>query len=288
MERYDFTRPGRLADDLEKRLGAWLRGACALAGRHWNKVLPSEVTVSLRRAEPLRTADALALLADTMVAYRAGLRGETPVTLLALPRPLVLALVAGLLGDPRLLALPDDRSLTPIEEWLWQDFLSRHWLPVLTETWPGPEPAAPGVLRKEPHARYSRAFTGEEKLVVCSLLWRGPFEEQEGYWLLPLRGLAEELGLPKQAAVPEAAGAAVVRRLEGLVRELPVEVQVILGAARVQLPELAQLRPGDLVLLDQHVSEPLQVLVGGQKKFLGWPGQVAGWQALQIECLSEG
>jgi flagellar motor switch protein FliM len=288
VERFNFKKPGPLAGELEHRLGAWLRGACALAPQQWGKSFAFAASVAFAGVDTSCTEEALGQLPETVVAYRVALKAGSLVTLFCLPRPLVLVLLEGLLGDAGE-ALPDDRTLTPVEDWLWQNFLRQLWLPPLAETWAGQEPLTLELLQKEAHARWSRAFGTEEKVVVCTLKWTGPFGDQTGWWLFPQKGLLQLLGggTPK-AALTAATAAPLPQRLEGLVRDLPVEISVVLGTAQVPLPDLSGLRAGDVVVLDQRVTEPLPILVGGEQKFLGWPGRVGEAQAFQIASLVGG
>ena len=70
-------------------------------------------------------------------------------------------------------------------------------------------------------------------------------------------------------------------------REMPVEVSVRLGAAVLRVSQLAGLRAGDLVILDQPVSGPLTAAVAGETRFRVGPGRVGSKQAVQIESLVE-
>src|SRR5438105_784826 len=108
---HDFCKPGRLGGDCENRLAGWLRQACALASRKWPKRLPFQAEWTFQGLDTCRPKEALARLPETATAYRLGLAGRKLVGLLALPRPLALALTAGMLGDAGT-ALPADRDLT--------------------------------------------------------------------------------------------------------------------------------------------------------------------------------
>src|SRR5579872_1938106 len=115
---YDFCKPGRLAGDRESRLAGWLRLGCALATRNWSKHLPFPAEWAFFSAETLRAQDGLAKLPETALAFRIGLAGGKVSTLLTMPRPLVLAITSGLVGDAGK-ALPADRDLTLVEESLF-------------------------------------------------------------------------------------------------------------------------------------------------------------------------
>ena len=68
---------------------------------------------------------------------------------------------------------------------------------------------------------------------------------------------------------------------------VPVPVSVTLGSVQVHVSDLADLRSGDLVKLDQQVSEPLIACVAGEEKYRVWPGRVGSRKAIQIDSLIE-
>ncbi len=284
LEPFNFRKPGRLASDLEQRLAAWLRDGCALAADRWARHMAFRVELALQGLEIVRPADGLARLPEVSVGYRLGLTGDALATLLAFPRPLALALVGGMLGDPGA-ELPADRELTVIEESLLE-YVAQHLLvPLLRETWPGLEPLAVELGQKEPNPKFTRAFPPDQNVVVCTFAARGPFGEQPWFWMLPQKGLLELFG---RSAGQGAAQAAEARpRLEAVVRELPVTVSVVLGSVELPLSHLARLRPGDLIILGQRVSEPLAASVAGAKKFRVWPGRSGSRQAFRVDSLIE-
>jgi len=287
VQPYNFARPGRLPSDLEQRLRTWFKAAFALAARDWAKRLPFPLTVQVRELSALPAADALEKIPDNAFGGRLS-EPRLGVSLLALPRPLLLALIAGLLGDAAS-ALPADRDLTPVEEALWEYFVRTLWFPVLQQTWPGGEAFAPALEHQETNPRFARVFPPGEAVVACVLGFQGPFGEHEWYWLLSQRALSAQLAptAAGPAATPVAARPAR-ERLEVLVRDLTLEFSVSLGAVELPLAQISQLRVGDGVVLDQRCGEPLTTAVDGEKKFLGWPGRVGNRQAVMIQALLEG
>ena len=281
LELYDFRKPGRLATVFEQRLNSWLRDACALAPEKWGEHLPYRVEVTLRGLEIVRPADALLRVSDTAVGYRVSLAEGAVLTMLTLPRQLVLALVSALLGEAGT-ALPADRALTMVEDSLCEYVIQTLLLGVIQETWPGSQSMGIKLSIKEPHPKWTRVFPLAGNVVVSRFVVNGPFGEQEWSWMLPHQGLLELFA--HSESDQEAAQEELIRpRLESLVREIPVEIAVTLGAAELPLSLLSRLRVGDLVILDQRVSEPLVARVAGEKKFKGWPGRTGSRQAFQID-----
>lgn len=285
-DRYNFMKPLKLAAELEQRLIAWFKVAVVMAPKKWAKVLPFELGMTAGALETVRPAAALAELPETAVTSRiALLPGVT--TLLTLPKPVVLAVVAGLLGDAKG-NLPADRELTVVDQELFQHFLQDFLLAALQETWLGATPLALAFDQLEPTPQWSRAFTDAGNLVACTFVFSGPFGEQACRWLVPIKGFASVLGETDQQP-GEALAKPVVPspQLKQLVQEVPVELAVVLGTADLSLVQLARLAVGDTVILNQRLAEPLLASVGGDQKFRGWAGRVGTVQAFQIQSLTD-
>lgn len=284
MRPYNFARPSRLAGDLEQRLRAWFKAAAALAAKNWTKRLGFPVELDVQELAALSAADAVDKVSDNAFGFRLA-EPRLEASLLALPRPLLLGLISGLLSDP-VKALPADRDLTAVEESLGEYFVRAAWLRVVQQTWPGAAPLALTFQQKEPQPRYARMFPPGETIIVCVLLLRGPFGEQELYWLIPQKGLAAQL----VQAGPGTGATAVTGRparecIEALVRDLNLEFTVFLGSVELPLRQISQLRAGDVVILDQRFGELLTAAVDGKRKFQGWPGRVGNRQAFLIHTL---
>ncbi len=116
----------------------------------------------------------------------------------------------------------------------------------------------------------------------------GPFGEGDWCWLLPRSDWVGRLLAPRQA-VRSATGLADCRaQLTRLAEQFPVRLSVRLGKAEVSLQQLSRLQTGDLILLDQRVSEPLPASLAGTVKYHVWPGAVGSRQAIEIHSLLNG
>jgi flagellar motor switch protein FliM len=279
---HDFRKPPPLAANLELRLENWARSASRLASQRSGRHLPFPVECALSAAEMLPPEEALARLPEAAVGYRVAL-GEPEVgSLLSFPRPVMLALVSAALGDVGA-AVPEDRELTTIEESLCEYLMQQLFATALQDAWPGTGNLAAVVRRREYAPRWGRVFATAEHVVCCTFLLRAPVGEHPWYWLAPMQGPLEQLGRP--AAGNAGAATAAGPLLDALVRELPVELVVTLGHTELSLSQLSGLQPGDMLILNQRVGDPLPASIDGQRKFQAWPGRVGLRQAVQVESL---
>jgi flagellar motor switch protein FliM len=74
-----------------------------------------------------------------------------------------------------------------------------------------------------------------------------------------------------------------MKRFQEQLREAEVGVRVILGTTMLRSRELLNLQVGDVIQLDQDVSEPLLAEVQGVRKFTGIPGLWRGNKAFQVK-----
>ena len=98
---------------------------------------------------------------------------------------------------------------------------------------------------------------------------------------MPKSDWLEKLAAPVPARV-QSQSLNARRQIEALVGEMSVDLAVVLGTADLTLFDLARLRTGDLVMLNQKVDDPLEATVGGTKKFQVWPGARGSRQAVQV------
>jgi flagellar motor switch protein FliM len=286
---YNFARPGRMTAEVEQRVSGWLRAAAALAAKKAGPQLPFTPEMALAAVEVLRPAEGLAKLPEAAAGYGLSLNSTAANGMIALPRPLALGLVGAMLGEVGA-ALPEDRDLTVVEQDLFQFFIGEVLVNTLQETWPAAE-SVPITLRgREAHPRWTRIFPPDDNVVVCTFSLKGPFGDGEWYWLLSQKHLMEQVAqsMPGGDKLKGDAGPPESVRLPLLVEELPVEMTVLLGTVELSLADLSRLSVGDVVILNQRVSETLPALLAGEKKCKVWPGRIGSRQAFEIESFLGG
>ncbi|WP_054706738.1 flagellar motor switch protein FliM [Bacillus sp. JCM 19041] len=66
------------------------------------------------------------------------------------------------------------------------------------------------------------------------------------------------------------------------VKRTSINVSAELGRSEITIEEFLQLRSGDVITLNQSIQDSLHVLVGGELKFKGQPGQQRDRMAIQV------
>jgi flagellar motor switch protein FliN/FliY len=88
-------------------------------------------------------------------------------------------------------------------------------------------------------------------------------EEQLNRAIEELRGVLHEEGGPAAPSGLEAAATSM--RNNGVIMNIPVDVQIVLGSAEMPVSELMALQKGSTVALNRRIGEPVDVMVNGRK-----------------------
>ncbi len=274
---HDFTRPLRLPQDLKSRSVPWLNRSNAIFSESMGSLGLTLQSQSLDQntAWPLETLDSWT---GRPLGFRVSLAGSP--TILALPNRLAQSLVIAMLGD----SVPSEtaeRELSAVEISLCE-LTVKTFIRSLIEAWIDESSVSIELQEREPNLRRSKTFRPSDPLVVCrsSITLQGT--DHLWSWLVRMETMQELFGT--QTAGPAVTHSEPQRQqMESLVRGMKLPLTVKLGQAQLTTSQLAKLKIGDVVVLHQRTTEPLKAFVSGRPAFMGWPGQIAGKQAFQIE-----
>lgn len=283
-EPVDFRKPRRPPPHLEQSLALWQQQTARILAESWNRYLSEPVSIAAVDCDSQMARPVLAAVSDP--GFGAQLKigsAGTPALFTASPR-LVLALVSDLLGTCGE-NQPESRALTPVEESIL-DLLFRQAAAAIGEAWPRQEAIGCDFIRLDPRPLRTRLFAPESVLIVMRFKIETRFGEEECWWLLPQEAALTQLFGEKPMTISRPA-ADFSQTLELLTRGVPVEVGVRLGEAKLTMSQMARLRQGDVILLDQRIHAPLIVSIGGVDKFLGRPGRAGMRQAFEITSVIE-
>lgn len=275
---HDFTRPPRLPPGVKALLADWLKRGLA---NFEESLTVFGIPV---QSKPLVTNSVWPLetfkqWTGKPVAFHLSIRGAPSI--LAMPNRLAQSLAAGLLGD----SLPDDlteRELTSVELDLCE-LVAKTFLASLIEAWTEETPLDFVLRGRETNLRRCKLFRPNEPIKSCQNSLAVSGHEHLWSWMVRLETLSDLFG-EERSTPPVEAAAQQRRQMESVVRGLTLPLSVKLGHAQLTAPQLAELRVGDVVVLNQRTTEPLKAMLSGRPAFLGWPGRIDEKQAFQIEA----
>lgn len=277
---YDFRKPHRLADDIEHILSKWqARAGTAIADR-WALHCGINTEWEVRDLESSRSRDVVRGLDAPFVAFSLLLEEDTEIMWFLLSRRLVVTFVEGMFGDaPE--EMPADRPLTDVENAL-VEMVMQEVQKALVEGQPCAQPK-PCPLQGEKRLReLTRAFPEQEQITLARFHVSASCGQGEAIWIL---SQAAVLSFATHVSECRIAKRTDAGEMAHTMRKIPLEVVVGLGRASIHVADLVNLQVGDIVVLDQRVTDPLYADVAGTTKFRGWPGRLGTRQAFQIGSL---
>lgn len=278
---YDFRKPRRLADDVEHLLSIWQRQLGVALQDRWSRLtrIPLEAgptSLATLRAEDMRTN-----VSESSFVYQVMLGKSDEPTLWILPRTFALAAVAGMLGEV-VDKLPEERELTDVESSLL-DLVVQEIERGMAESQPGTEELPCRLQGTQRVRELGRLHEDDDRLVVTRLPLQAPYGTSELTWVLTQKSVLEFVTHISETRMAQQSHASEMKQLVDQVR---IDVIVRLGEAELDVAQLANLRAGDVIMLDQRVCDPLTARVSGTPMFRVWPGRVGSRQACKIDSFA--
>ena len=198
--------------------------------------------------------------------------------MVAFSNRIVLTLVSemlGTLGDE----WPDDRELTPAELSL-VELLFGEIARAYSQGWPEVEALPVDLDQILTRPLRSRVFQPREKLIRCILVIKTPVGDEACVILMPLAGLAS-IGIDDTSSIV-ASTLLASPRIRILTESLPITMSVSLGRATLTLGEMDHLAVGDVLILDQPISSPLEAHISDRLQFIGHACRLGQRQVFRI------
>jgi len=274
----DFTKPRQLTGTANRALSSWLSTACALLKENWQSLLGCVEEIHVDRVDSSVASNAVRALPDPAFAARVQVGPDGFDAMVSFPEPIILAFVADMLGTLGE-EWPERRPLTPAETSM-VELLLGEVARALGQAWPELTPLECLLHSVVERPVRSRVFAPETDLIRASIVIRTSLGDQVAVLLLPREGLYS-IGIVEQT-VSEDGPVEPPEQLRHLAERLPVTVTVSLGTTNLTLSELNSLTPGDVLVLDQRISNPLQAAVSGRIFWRGMPCRLGQRQAFRI------
>ena len=278
MQKYDFRGPRRLADDVEHLIERWQVGVCESINDRWQGVFAGDWCWSRGDVENVRGADLRNLLPEGGTTYRLQIGDNRASSLLGVSRVMAIDIVSALMGGA--VAVEDSgRPLTQVEGSML-DFAMKDVEEAFFEAQPAAVPlpiTKQGTVQPRELLRMVRP---EEVFVMVQWKVQGRSSCHFLRWFIPQACM---LAYVSHISDSKKSSNSQRQQLEQIVQQIQAAFAVRLGGAQLSVLQLAQLRPGDVIMLDQRLQDPLVATVGQTEKFHGWAGRVGSRQTFRIE-----
>lgn len=286
VESFDFRKPGRLPDFVGSILKEWEDKLARCVSANWQRQFGTEIELLVKVREVFNGAEIAKRYEVNALSNKVRLLRDEAESLVCIPRETALMFVEGLLGNIRTEQPEGEeadeepveaRELTDMEQGLLK-LLFSEFVSSIGEAQPEHLKVTPvgGVVQNWKETAWD--IDAEKEMVLVQFEIITPFGGKTIDWIV-CASLVEELAL-------RVANATDVNKEESevghLVLELPVEVNVRLGARQLEMRELANLKPGDVLVLDQRINQPLTAFVEGVPKYVGWPGKLGNRRVFQV------
>jgi len=283
---YDWRDPHYFNDDQRNRLAAVMTQIAALLSDRFVHFYKDEFNVKAASITQHFAAElARQIDPDQGFSLPFGPTADQSCGFLAVASETGLDWATRLLGDSETNNDPD-RAISSLEESLLSDLLTS-----LAETFLGPlgdsqNPQAAGTLCKGcPAIPYD--VTEEICRIVFEIRQGDAQQAAEASFVLPCHLLAPVVG-KRLAVEARPSEEQLAPLLMEHIQQMPVTVTTRLAATRLSVEEVLDLGPDDVLLIDNPITEPVDVIVNGRTVFRGRPARSDGQYAIFVtECTTE-
>ncbi|MCA9034209.1 MAG: FliM/FliN family flagellar motor switch protein [Planctomycetaceae bacterium] len=274
----DFSAPRGLTGSANRALSSWQTTACSILKEIWQGLLGSEFDLNLGQLDSSVAQKAIRSLPDPGYAARLAIGEERFPAFVVFSAQTIQALVSDMLGTLGE-EWPEVKPLTPAEASM-VELLMGEVARSFSVAWPDVDPLQCFLQSVVSRPLRSRVFPPDEILARTRITLTLPLGTDEITLLFPRAGLAS-IGIV-ETDPQESAAQPATPQLRALAEKLPVTLIVELGRASLTLKQMNNLAVGDVLMLDQPVTAPLEASIGGKLQWLGHPCRMGPRQGFRV------
>jgi flagellar motor switch protein FliM len=293
ISNYDFRRPNRISKNQVRTLQTIHENFSEVFGYYLVSKLQTVVSFTVTSVDQLFYSEFILSVSNPSCLYIFDMEGTDGSGIMEVSPELALTIVEMLLGGGGDI-VPKPRTITPIEQAVIRGVIE-HALSDLRNSWRAIADLNFKYSRLEVEADFVQVAPSSEIVVVVS------FDVKIGNTnntfmmnlCFPTFALEEVLSkLNKQQITTNAVkvspkkirdNIAVVNQQISTTR-LPVIAE--LGKTSLTVGELLELKPGDVIKLENRINEEIEVIIGSRRKLAARPGTVDGKKLLGLRVPS--
>jgi flagellar motor switch protein FliM len=276
-EKFDFRNAATVDRHVARPMQQWLENFSSIFAERWKSL--SSTTIRIQQ-KPLRSdefASATKQITSQSIGYPILLSDTKIPSLISISRSELLALLMEILGE-NLTEMPADRPLTA-NEFSLADCLFEEISVSIGESWLERTPLAIKLETADLQPHRSRLFAPKESVIKSFGSIHCAAGQANLFWILPRKPM-ETLLVPDRIKSPSEP--ASKQDLSQSIEQIPLEISIRLGEVELPMSRISELKPGDIIVLNQSISDPLTAEIEGGSIFQVRPGRVANRQAVKI------
>lgn len=280
LQPYDFAAAARVKLPLRQKMNTWAKKSANLMVDQWDMMSRTRIEPSVESIDAKPFGEIQTSWVDPCCATELTFGDDAIAGLLVSENKQLRVLILDVLGgcDSDTNGLPLTSIEVSISKLIFELFIVS-----LSEGWPAQEPLKYSIGNFEPHPDRSRILPAEEPVLIC----RMRIQVGEATVVVQLV-LPHDLAQNMVGVVPsDSASSNSASISKETISNIDVELVATLGHAEINMSDLTQLSPGDIVVLDQSVSAPLQIAANRQPVFTAWPGRKLNQQILKLQKVLE-
>lgn len=285
LREYDFKRPERVSKDQMRALQTLHESFARNFGASLSGFLRTIVEVKVASCEQMTYGEFIAGLPNPTAFNLVDAKPLEGQLCLELSPLIVYPIIDRLLGGSSTDLFIPQRPITLIETRLISKVTTRG-LAALAEAWAGIKQLQLSIAATESNPQLVQIVPPNEVVVVVGFELKLGSRAGTMNLCIPynvIEPIMEELAAQSWFSSTRAGRASTAK--EHIARTLNaagLNVTGLLAESTITLGELKSLAPGDLIMTEKPVSQPVVVCVEGQKKFLALIGQHKGARALRV------
>jgi flagellar motor switch protein FliM len=279
---YDFKHPERITKDQVRTIRGLHEKFAQTFGTTLSTLLRTMVQVELTSVNQLTYAEYMTSLPNPSCLYILGFEQLKGNAILAVNPEFTLYTIDRLLGGPGD-KFGDPRPITMIEQGVMRRIVDRA-LALLDETWKQVIPLNTRILHFEVNPLFVQIAPVTETVILLSFKVQNSKIESSMDFCFPyfvMEKLLPELSVQRWSVSPKEDrphSPVMNRRLQ----RVDVPLTVVIDVQRLTVAELSHLQPGDIIRLDRHVQEELDVKIDHLTKYRCRPGRIGSRLAVEI------
>ncbi len=283
VHSYDFTQPNRFNKSALEKLRRINDQLTEAANTHASRLLRTSMKTQLVSMDQMKWENLVEEVGESVVGYTFTMEPLGFHGLLSVARPFAGTCLDRMMGGPgeasEVATEFTDLDVRAFAKFAWG------FLEPLPEVWQNVGEFSATLGRFVGDLPGLDLYAPREDLFQLSFLMQGNIGSGQVALTVPFQAVRS---LPPQSQEPEhehavAAGEeAVAAGLRESLRRTSVELSVVLGSTDIRVARLVRAEPGDVIVLDTRIGDPLKVKVNDRVKFRAYPGLSQGKYAAKL------